>query len=99
MLRVCHAVLWCSLVGLIAPEATDFAEITNAVMPLDQLIRKVDLLGVYRGEPIEEGKKSVSFRVLLQDYTRTLSDEEANRVQDTIVATLHNDLGVELRQA
>ena len=83
--------------SMICPEELDFARIADAVNPLSELIRDVSLLVVYRGEPVKKGKKSVSFRVLLQDYTATLSDADANAVQDKVVKTLGKKFGAELR--
>lgn len=40
------------------------------------LVKEVALFDVYRGKGVEEGKKSLAFRVVLQDDARTLTDED-----------------------
>jgi len=84
--------------SMIAPRELDFAAIRDTVLPLDARIREVELLSVYTGKPIEEGKKSVSFRVTLRDDAKTMSDEEANEVQERIIATCAHVLGLRLRE-
>ena len=37
---------------------------------------EVTLFDVYRGKGLEQGKKSLAFRVLLQDTQKTLTDSE-----------------------
>jgi phenylalanyl-tRNA synthetase beta chain len=42
------------------------------------IVSTLDLFDVYRGEGIAPGKKSLAFRVLMQDTQRTLTDQEAD---------------------
>ncbi|MFH1706721.1 MAG: phenylalanine--tRNA ligase subunit beta [Planctomycetota bacterium] len=85
--------------SMVAPDELEFAAIEDTVRPIDKLITAVEIITVYRGTPIPEGKKSVSFRVILQDLERTLADTEANQVQDRIIAALGKKFGLELRGA
>ncbi|XZG69782.1 phenylalanine--tRNA ligase subunit beta [Chitinibacteraceae bacterium HSL-7] len=48
------------------------------------IVTQVALFDVYRGKGVEEGKKSLAFKVLMQDTAKTLTDEEV----DTAVAKL-----------
>ena len=52
---------------------------------------------VYRGEQVGEGKKSVALAAVFQSPERTLSDEDAARVRERIVAALAARFGAELR--
>ncbi|CUA85640.1 phenylalanyl-tRNA synthetase beta subunit [Gulbenkiania indica] len=40
------------------------------------LVTEVAVFDVYRGKGVEEGKKSLAFRVQMQEMTRTLTDDE-----------------------
>jgi phenylalanyl-tRNA synthetase beta chain len=40
------------------------------------IVTDVRLFDVYRGKDLEKGKKSLAFRVLLQDTRKTLTDAE-----------------------
>jgi len=52
------------------------------------LIGDVTLFDVYRGKGVAEGKKSLAFRVLLQDTEKTLTDAEVEGVIQKIVNVL-----------
>jgi phenylalanyl-tRNA synthetase beta chain len=56
----------------------------------------VEYVREYRGAPLPEGKKSVSFRVVAGAVDRTLSSEEIAEMRGRIIAGL-NGLGYELR--
>jgi phenylalanyl-tRNA synthetase beta chain len=52
---------------------------------------------VYRGEQAGEGRKSIAFAVVFQSPERTLSDEDAAKLREKIVAALSERFGAELR--
>jgi phenylalanyl-tRNA synthetase beta chain len=61
-----------------------------------ELALAVEYVREYRGAPLQEGKKSVSFRVVAGAADRTLSSEEIAEMRGRIIAGL-NGLGYELR--
>jgi phenylalanyl-tRNA synthetase beta chain len=52
---------------------------------------------VYRGKGVENSKKSLAFRVLLQDTEKTLTDAEADLVITKLVNILEGQFGAKLR--
>lgn len=54
------------------------------------------LFDVYRGKGVEQGKKSLAFRVLLQDTQKTLTDNEIEENMARLVAALQRQ-GAQLR--
>ncbi|WP_069804474.1 phenylalanine--tRNA ligase subunit beta [Thermogemmatispora onikobensis] len=62
-----------------------------------ELLRTVALIDVYTGAPIPPGKKSLTYTLLYQAQDRTLTDAEANALQERIVAALHEEFGAALR--
>ena len=68
----------------------------RARLPGEEL-REARFLSDYRGDQIPAGKKSVAFAVAFQSPERTLSDEDASRLRDAIVAALATRFGAELR--
>jgi phenylalanyl-tRNA synthetase beta chain len=52
---------------------------------------------VYHGKGMESGKKSLAFRMLLQDTQKTLTDAEADRVVAQLINVLQNHFGAKLR--
>ena len=57
----------------------------------------IELFDVYRGNQIPEGKMSVSFSFTLENYERTLTDEETNGALNKIIEEVKNKFGAELR--
>ena len=45
------------------------------------LVQDVRLFDLYRGKGVETGKKSLAFRVVMQDTEKTLTDAEADAAQ------------------
>jgi phenylalanyl-tRNA synthetase beta chain len=53
---------------------------------------------VYRGKGIENGKKGLAFRVLLQDTQKTLTDAEVDAAVAGLRKVLEQEYGAKLRQ-
>ena len=53
---------------------------------------------LYRGEGIGPGKKSVAFRILMQDTDRTLVDTEADERVSQILQVISKEFGATLRK-
>ena len=60
-------------------------------------LREVRFLSDYRGDPIPDGKKSVAIAIAFQSPERTLTEEDATRLRDSIVRSLADGFGAELR--
>ncbi|MCY4652001.1 MAG: phenylalanine--tRNA ligase subunit beta, partial [Dehalococcoidia bacterium] len=52
---------------------------------------------IYSGEGVEEGRKSVAFRVVFQSDRGTLTSEQVDRFQNDILRQLSRNLNAELR--
>ncbi len=63
----------------------------------DALLERVTVFDLYRGEGVDEGHRSLAFRLRLQAWDRTLTDKEVDRVVEKIVNRLREGLGVEQR--
>lgn len=71
----------------------------DAVEPvLGPQVIEFSLFDLYRGANLDSGKKSVAFRVLMQDTARTLTDDEAESIKRTIVEVLSSKFGATLRK-
>jgi phenylalanyl-tRNA synthetase beta chain len=60
-------------------------------------LREIRVFDVYRGEQVGPRRKSVAFSVAYQSPERTLSDDDAARLREAIVAALAARFGAELR--
>ena len=65
---------------------------------LPAVVEAVEVFDVYLGKGVAEGKKSLAFRVLLQDTQKTLTDADVDEVMVSAVSILHRQFGATLRQ-
>jgi phenylalanyl-tRNA synthetase beta chain len=61
------------------------------------IVQAVRLFSLYRGPGLPPGKKSLAFRVVMQDTERTLTDAEADAARDALVALLGRRFSAKLR--
>ncbi len=62
-----------------------------------ELLERVTVFDLYRGDCVLEGQRSLAFRLRLQALDRTLRDKEVDRMVEKIMKRLREDLGVEQR--
>ncbi len=62
------------------------------------LLQELNLFDLYQGEGIETGLKSIAFGLILQDSSRTLTDEEVDAVMQAVTARLEQQFGATLRE-
>ncbi len=84
--------------SLIVAEGTRWSAIASMVggLGLDRL-EACSYVGVFRGEQIGGGKKSVTLRLRFRDGDRTLRHEEVDPQVETVVLQAKNSLGAEVR--
>jgi phenylalanyl-tRNA synthetase beta chain len=58
---------------------------------------ELDLFDVYRGQGIDPGKKSLAFRVLMQDTRKTLTDAEVDEAIAQLTQILTTSFNAKLR--
>jgi phenylalanyl-tRNA synthetase beta chain len=61
------------------------------------LLRDVTLFDIYRGRPLEEGDKSLAYRLTLRDDDRTMTEAELDAAVAGVVTGLTADLGARFR--
>jgi len=62
-----------------------------------ELLRSVSLFDVYTGEPVPAGKKNLTYALVYQAQNRTLTDAEANTIQERIIHALNEQFRATLR--
>jgi len=60
-------------------------------------VESIRLFDLYRGQGVESGKKSLAFRVLLQDTQKTMTDPEVESAVAQLVERLVRRFGGKLR--
>jgi phenylalanyl-tRNA synthetase beta chain len=84
--------------AVVVSEGTLWADIVRCVEGAGvEHLERIGFASLYRGDPIPDGRKSIAFHVVFRSAERTLTGEEADRDQATIVAALERDLGASLR--
>lgn len=63
-----------------------------------KLLEKVELFDVYQGKQIEEGYKSVAYKLVFRAEDRTLTDEDIQKVMKKILNGLEMNVGAKLRE-
>jgi len=64
---------------------------------LPDLVKDVQLFDVYVGKGVAENKKSLAFRIVMQDTQRTLLDSEVDAALQQLVSCLDQAFGAQLR--
>jgi phenylalanyl-tRNA synthetase beta chain len=78
-------------------EAVNVGPLLDAMYQADvENLVEVGLFDVYRGKGVETGKKSLAFRVLLQDTQKTMTDVEVEAAMQKLLAALEGH-GARLR--
>lgn len=61
------------------------------------LLKEVNLFDVYQGKNLPEGKKSYAVSFILQDNSKTLTDEQIDKILNKLQKNFENELGASLR--
>jgi phenylalanyl-tRNA synthetase beta chain len=85
-------------IALVVPEKISAQAMLDR-MTSEQLpaISEIHLFDVYQGEGMEDGKKSLAFRVLLKDTQKTLTDAEADLAVAKLTEILKDEFSARLR--
>ena len=73
------------------------AQKVHEILAATDLVHHADLFDVYVGDTIPAGKKSLAYRVVFQSASRTLTNDDAQKAQDRLLARLQRELGATLR--
>jgi phenylalanyl-tRNA synthetase beta chain len=63
------------------------------------MVQRVTLFDVYHGDQIPAGKKSLAYSLTFQAMDKTLSDADASKVREKIVARLKREVNAQVRGA
>jgi phenylalanyl-tRNA synthetase beta chain len=85
-------------ISLVAERRVTYGELRGAVLALGlEECRGVELVDVYEGANLPEGKRSLTLRVEYRADDRTLRDEEVDAMHARVVAALESGFGAQLR--
>lgn len=85
--------------AFIVDETIPAADLEGAIRhSAGELLVGLRLFDLYRGDPIQQGKKSCAFSLEFLSRERTLTDDEVERTTRTIIEHVKRKLGAELRR-
>ena len=86
-------------IAVLVDDAVELQALLDAVKHANiASIIDFSLFDIYRGETLAVGKKSVAFRIVMQDTDRTLVDSETDSKVDEILKVLSKEFGATLRK-
>ena len=70
----------------------------RVVLSASNLLRDLRIFDVYRGPGVEAGRKSVALGLIFQDISRTLTDDDVERLIASVVAELRVSFNAKIRE-
>ena len=84
--------------AFVIDEKYSSGEIISLVKKIDkELIKKVTIFDVYKGENIPQGKKSIAFNITLEPKDKTLSENDIEKISKKIISIVQETTGATLR--
>jgi len=88
----------CRDLSLIVAEPVKWSDILSTLQTCwPAQLEKVDFVTLYRGKPIPAGQKSVTVSLVFRDDDGTLRHDQVDVFEKTILETLNQKLGVQIR--
>lgn len=85
-------------IAILVPDTLPLQSILDSLnLEKASIISEIALFDLYRGKGVEEGMKSLAFRIVLQDMHKTLTDEEVEAAVSHLLAVLEQRHGAKLR--
>ncbi|MBE9502998.1 MAG: phenylalanine--tRNA ligase subunit beta [Proteobacteria bacterium] len=85
-------------VALLVDKNVDLSKIMESFRQKERkLLESVEIFDQFEGESIGEAKKSIAFRLRYRCFERTLTDEEVNKLHDSIVKGVVEESGATVR--
>jgi phenylalanyl-tRNA synthetase beta chain len=85
--------------AVVLDEAVTLDELRESVnLAAKGLLRELAVFDVYRGKGVEPGRKSIALGLILQETSRTLTDQEADAVVAAVVERVKGDLKAGIRE-
>ena len=86
-------------IALLVDENTPVEDMLGSIKSTSsEVLQDILLFDVYTGKGVDIGLKSVALGLILQGFSRTLTDEDVDSEQEKIVAGLSKDFGATLRE-
>jgi phenylalanyl-tRNA synthetase beta chain len=86
-------------ISFTVPMDVAFATLSERVsVAAGSLLKQLSAFDVYQGKGVETGRKSIALGLILQHFSRTLTDDEADRVVQAVLQDLGSNLDARIRE-
>ena len=85
--------------ALLVDKTVTFDTIYNIALQTEKsLLKNINLFDVYQGKNLPEGKKSYAVSFMLQDNSKTLTDDQIDKIMNKLQKNIESEVGAILRQ-
>jgi phenylalanyl-tRNA synthetase beta chain len=85
--------------SFLMPQSVVYQDVINVVKNMDnEKIGHVFVFDVYQGKGIAEGQKSIAISLIIQDFHKTLTDDEVATLVKKVIDLIENRFGAKLRE-
>ena len=85
-------------ISLVVDQAVSAGVIADALRgAASELLEEIRIVDDYRGQGVQDGKKSLTFALRFRASDRTLTQSEVTKERDLLVAKVAAEFGAELR--
>jgi phenylalanyl-tRNA synthetase beta chain len=86
-------------IAVVVDESVALSALADRVLSsASTLLHSLRVFDVYRGTGIESGRKSVALGLIFQDISRTLTDDDVDRLMAAVVTDLRESLNAKIRE-
>jgi phenylalanyl-tRNA synthetase beta chain len=86
-------------IAVVVDESVALSALADRVLSsASTLLHSLRVFDVYRGTGIESGRKSIALGLIFQDISRTLTDDDVDRLMASIVTDLRESLNAKIRE-
>jgi len=85
--------------AIVVDESVTLSTLAERVtLAASSLLRDLRIFDVYRGPGLEKGRKSVALGLIFQAISRTLTDDDVERLVGSVIADLRENLNARIRE-
>jgi phenylalanyl-tRNA synthetase beta chain len=85
--------------AILIDEAVSARDIEDCIRASSsEILQEVRLFDIYTGKGVDKGLKSVAFGLILQDFSRTLTDHDIDSAVESVVSALNKNFAATLRE-
>ncbi|HKT75065.1 MAG TPA: phenylalanine--tRNA ligase subunit beta [Steroidobacteraceae bacterium] len=86
-------------IAVVVDEGVSLSALAERVtLSASSLLQNIRIFDLYRGPGVEAGRKSVALGLIFQDISRTLTDDDVERLIASVVADLRAKLNAKIRE-